>query len=101
MNALLQWGVVGLLLAWSVAAMLARFFPGQSAALREALARRAGARGHGRMAAWLRPAPAEGGCDSGCGSCRTGCATPLAPAGKPVPGPASPRDVAAPVQWRH
>lgn len=93
MNAMLQWLVVGLLLAWSAGVMLARFFPGPTAALRERLAARAEARGHARLAAGLRPAPATGGCDSGCSSCATGCGSPATP----LPA----KDVATPVQWRH
>lgn len=98
MNELLQWLVVGLLLAWSLGSMLARFFPAPAARLRAALARRAEAAGHARLAARLRAVPAAGGCDSGCASCKTGCGAPLAPASRPV---AAPRDAAAPVQWRH
>lgn len=93
MNATLQWLVVGLLLAWSATVMLARFFPGPAAALRERLAARAEARGQVRLAAYLRPAAASGGCDSGCSSCATGCGTPATP----LPA----KDSATPVQWRH
>lgn len=93
MNAMLQWLVVGLLLAWSAGVMLARFFPGPAAALRERLAARAEVGGHTGLARRLRPAPATAGCDSGCSSCTSGCGTPVAPF--------SARDSATPVQWRH
>ncbi len=89
MNATLQMLVVGLLLGWSTWVMLGRFFPGTMASLRTRLASLAAARGHARLAERLRPAAAAGGCDSGCGSCRTGCSS-----GSGSSGP-------APVQWRH
>lgn len=96
MNATLQWLVVGVLLGWSVWAMLARLAPGVALALREQLARAAAARGRDGLAARLREIPAAAGCDSGCASCKTGCA---APAPAPAPVPVRP-DSSRPVQWR-
>lgn len=92
MNAALQWLVVGLLLAWSLGAMLARFFPAPAARLRAAGALAAERHGLPRLAARLRALPASGGCDSGCGSCKTGCGTPALPAARET--------AAAPVRWR-
>lgn len=80
MNALLQQVVVGLLLAWSLWAMLGRLLPGTQARLRLALARVAARRGENAFSRWLARVPvAAGGCGDGCGSCKTGCATPAAP----------------------
>lgn len=95
MNAILQDLVVALIVAWSVGVMLARFFPGASAALRQRLAASAAAHGHARLAVRLASAPASEGCDGGCGTCRTGCAS-----GTPSL-PSAPTDSAAPVRWRH
>lgn len=96
MNEILQGLVVALILAWSLGVMLARFFPGTSAALRQRLVAWAAAHGHAGLAARLARGPAAAeGCDGGCGSCRTGCAsgTPALPAAK--------ADAPAPVRWRH
>ena len=93
MNAILQWLVVGTLLLWSAWAMLGRLAPVTAARLRESLAGALAARGHDQLASRLRETPATSGCDSGCGTCKTGCATPVAPV-SPRPAPSRP------VQWR-
>ncbi len=85
MNAGIQMLLVALLLGWSLGVMLRRWFPAGTAALQERLADRAAARGLARVAHWLRPVAASGGCDAGCSRCQSKCS-----------------DVATaqPVQWR-
>lgn len=93
MNMILQWLVVGALLLWSAWAMLGRLAPVTAARLRQSLAGVLAAQGHERLAARLLETPAASGCDSGCGTCKTGCATPVAP----LPPRTEP---SRPVQWR-
>ncbi|MCD6060439.1 MAG: hypothetical protein K0S16_750 [Moraxellaceae bacterium] len=86
MNAAIQTALVALLLAWSLGVMLRRWFPAGTAALLARWAGRIEARGLPRLARWLAPdAGTSAGCDSNCGSCRTGCASD---------------PVDTPVQWR-
>ena len=86
MNAAIQTALVALLLAWSLWVMLRRWFPAGTAALLGRWAGRAEAQGLARFARWLRPETnSTAGCDSNCGSCRTGCAG---------------NAVEEPVQWR-
>lgn len=79
MSASLQSFVVGLLLAWSLWVMLGRFLPGTQALLRRGLVRLTSLFGENPLSRWLSRAPlAAGGCGDGCGSCKTGCGTPVA-----------------------
>lgn len=94
MNAIVQWLVVGALLLWSAWAMLGRLAPVTAGRLRESVASALAAHGHDQLAARLRTAPVSSGCDSGCGTCKTGCATPVAPVASSRPEPSRP------VQWR-
>lgn len=90
MNATLQALLVGLLLAWSLGVALRRVFPQTVRRLQGRLAALATARGHARLGRWLQSeVAASSGCDSGCGSCKTGCASPT---------PALP--ATQPLQWR-
>lgn len=90
MNATLQALLAGLLLAWSLGVALRRVFPRTALRLQDRLAALATAKGHARLGRWLQAeAAASSGCDSGCGSCKTGCASPT---------PALPTP--QPIQWR-
>ena len=90
MNELLQWGLVSLVLAWSLLQLVRKLLPGTSRAWQGRLADAAARRGWARFGRWLQPAGGGAGCDSGCGSGCDSCGD----SGSPSDAPATP------VQWR-
>ncbi|WP_051378945.1 DUF6587 family protein [Derxia gummosa] len=81
----------GVLLAagWVV---FGKLMPRLRSRLRQGLATMAARGGQARLARWLAPASAAGGCGSGCGSCSS-----CGPA--PAKSAASPSDTARPVRF--
>lgn len=77
MNELVQNSVVFLIVAWSLWLSLRRYAPMQTYKLQQALATWFNNKGFSKVGGYLSPSQASGGCDSGCGSCKVGCAVPV------------------------
>ncbi|MFO1390841.1 MAG: DUF6587 family protein [Agitococcus sp.] len=76
MNELIQSGIVYLVVLWSIWITLRRYAPSVVQTPQQYFATWLHHQGFTKAAQYLSPQQNSGGCDSGCGSCKTGC-TPL------------------------
>ncbi|MBL0231857.1 MAG: hypothetical protein IPP76_14200 [Moraxellaceae bacterium] len=77
MNEFIQSGIVYLVIVWSVWVTLRRYAPSLIHVPQQHLATWLSHQGFTKAGQYFTPQPNSGGCDSGCGSCKTGCATPV------------------------
>ncbi|MEK6788949.1 MAG: DUF6587 family protein [Pseudomonadota bacterium] len=91
LSMLIQYGLVGALLGWSLWRFLRTLMPSLMRNLQNRLAQVVAKAGWLRLGSWLQSGEAGAGCGSGCNTCGT-CASPAS---------ATPAKAEAPVQWRH
>lgn len=91
LSMLIQYGLVGALLGWSLWRFLRTLMPSLMRNLQNRLAQVVAKAGWLRLGSWLQSGEAGAGCGSGCNTCGT-CASPA---------PATPAETEAPVQWRN
>jgi|GEM_PF-1752186 len=77
MNEFIQSSIVYLVVVWSVWVTLRRYAPSLVQVPQERFATWLRYQGFTKAGQYFTPQQNGGGCDSGCGSCKTGCAMPV------------------------
>ena len=77
MNEFIQSSIVYLVIVWSLWITLRRYAPSLIQVPQQYLATWLSHQGFTKAGQYFTPQQHSGGCDSGCGSCKTGCATPV------------------------
>lgn len=75
MNEFIQSSIVYLVIVWSLWVTLRRYAPSLIRVPQQHLATWLSHHGFIKAGQYFTPQQQSGGCDSGCGSCKTGCAT--------------------------
>jgi hypothetical protein len=84
MNEFIQSSIVYLVIVWSVWVTLRRYAPSLIQVPQQYLATWLSHQGFTKAGQYFTPQQHSGGCDSGCGSCKTGCATSVEQAAQVV-----------------
>ena len=84
MNEFIQSSIVYLVIVWSLWITLRRYAPSLIQVPQQYLATWLSHQGFTKAGQYFTPQQHSGGCDSGCGSCKTGCATPVEQAAQVV-----------------
>jgi len=84
MNEFIQSSIVYLVIVWSLWITLRRYAPSLIQVPQQYLATWLSHQGFTKAGQYFTPQQHSGGCDSGCGSCKTGCATSVEQAAQVV-----------------